>query len=134
MTMHTFTITDYSRAHTTTRKTFAEALEVAHGYFYGQGHLTVTIRDEHGCRWNYYGDGSGAIELMACPATANGYPCDCATDLAHTWMTESGNSSIRALIAFRHTPYGPLEPVGGWEMDEMVLEPNARNNGDPGAL
>lgn len=71
----TFTITDYSALHTATRPTFAEAKEVARSYFYGQGRLTVTIRDQHGCRWNYNGD--GATQLMECPAAANGYPCEC---------------------------------------------------------
>ena len=74
---NTYTITDYSAAHTTMRKTFAEAREVAHGYFYGQGMLTVTIRDSHGCRWNYNGDGPTAVQLMDCPAVANGHPCEC---------------------------------------------------------
>ena len=75
-----FTITDYSALHSTTRTTFADALEVAHSYHYGQGQLTVTISDRHGCRWSYFGvrsDGTAITELRDCPAVKGGYHCEC---------------------------------------------------------
>lgn len=74
--MTTFTVTDYSALHQSTCRTFADALEAAGRYFYGQGQLTVTIRDSHGCRWSYCGQ--DAVDLRECPAEAAGLGrCEC---------------------------------------------------------
>lgn len=59
-----FEITEYSAFNSTTRATFAEAVEVATGYAsFGNGGLPATIRDSDGGRWVVYE--GGQVEQMA---------------------------------------------------------------------
>lgn len=80
---NTFTVSDFSKLHTTTRETYSDAVIVARRYSAnGSGECPSTIRDTHGCRWTVYA--VGEIECVSCPAVSAGRSayCECDSDSA----------------------------------------------------